>query len=45
MKTKIRNYLFTSITAILLVIANLFPVGIVRLFGVSTYAQRFGSIV
>lgn len=45
MKTKIRNYLFTAIAAILLVIANLFPVGIVRLFADSTDAQRFGTTV
>ncbi|MDE6790429.1 MAG: hypothetical protein K2J61_01780 [Clostridia bacterium] len=45
MKTKIRNYLFTAIAAILLVIANLFPVGIVRLFADSKDAQRFGATV
>lgn len=45
MKTKIRNYLFTAIAAILLVIANLFPVGIVRLFADETDAQRFGTTV
>ena len=45
MKTKIRNYLFTAIAAILLVIANLFPVGIVRLFAGETAAQRFGATV
>ncbi|MDE5766150.1 MAG: hypothetical protein K2I17_03180 [Clostridia bacterium] len=45
MKTKIRNYLFTAIAAILLVIANLFPVGIVRLFADEAGTQRFGTTV
>ncbi|MDE6075060.1 MAG: hypothetical protein K2G26_01340, partial [Clostridia bacterium] len=45
MKTKIRNYLFTAIAAILLLIANLFPVGMVKLFADTADAQRFGTTV
>ncbi len=45
MKTKIRNYLFTATAAILLLIANLFPVGMVKLFADTADAQRFGTTV